>query len=1096
MVQEKADFFERLKTDGIDLKDERFKSQLKAVTSIKGPSLIIAGAGTGKTTTITCKIAYIIEQQAGRSDNILALTFSKAAAKHLAEETDKRAGKPTDATIKTFHAFCAEIIRDNCDKLGVPYDFKILEETDGAVLLYQQLKLSASNAANYVNTISKAKDLNISIADYENYIKKIKDRIKLLEPEEAKWAQLFEECTISLNTAHLEAPQTKEQKAQLKEDKETWVNFIELYDEFKKYESFVNAWKSYEILKRKFKSYDYSDLHHLALEFLNKYDSKKIAEKYDYVIVDEFQDNNFIQFELLKKIVGKDSNITAVCDPNQSVYAFRGAYTDIIKAYQEHYGLKQEDIIPLDKSIRSTNKILRTAHTLIQNNYDNPKDCLPITNYKGLEGDNIAVCRTVSGDEEARKCVEIIEELLKKGENYSNIAVLYRAHNHGKLLKQALEQRGYPISVMENKALLDAVETKTALAYLYILSSFTHPIATADQFWWRLFHYNYDLTPADTHKLGSYLKEQRISFHDAIYEHLADIGISKKGQVIIETIKNLFENLRTSKNKKISEIILDIYELSGLNRLFSHKDDREHRQRLLNLGNLVKMAEEYEELHSDNINDFIAYLEILDEMDAFPSIQRIEEDEAIKLMSMHGAKGLEWNNVLLVGWVEDRFPLYKGGTEPLIPDELNPQLKRLYSSKQEPDEKEIKEEKKKLKRKEERRLGYVSITRAKNRLFMVFGKDYGGKNEKEPSEFMEEIGFDGQKFSSKDIDFTEDTDVKAINVMPDTDLDRRKREIKRKLIECLDRDSFEDALGYLCIYQSLKDKKCDDYLERIKKEWNKISPDERIKDVLKQIETKEQGIKFDPKNVRFSISSIGVYAECPKRYELNCVLQMPTRDSEDSEGAMNKGSFVHEILEYAAKQKIKSEKELFDIYNQLLHEPRWYGVNTKDVELMLKVFWKRNKDKMKNIIHSEMRFRTPIEGLTFSGAIDRVDEISKGELEIIDYKTGKEPDKEEREMQLALYAYAMKAQYPDKKIRRLTLELLSPKSPSPRIYDVDDAGNMTSPRIQAVNMNDVVKKIVDIAKAIASDYEKGFAPVKDDSSCERCSYKLYCPKWG
>ena len=176
--------------------------QLKAIEHISGPQLILAGAGTGKTTTIAAKIAYMIEKQGIDPAQILALTFSREAARNMHEEIEEPLqGK--EVYVWTFHSFCAELIRDNADKCKIQSDFKIFEEIDSAIFIHRELGIDARNAGLYANTISKAKDLNISIADLKVYLERLIKGVQVIEKDISRWEELYREFKLKLNTLHL-----------------------------------------------------------------------------------------------------------------------------------------------------------------------------------------------------------------------------------------------------------------------------------------------------------------------------------------------------------------------------------------------------------------------------------------------------------------------------------------------------------------------------------------------------------------------------------------------------------------------------------------------------------------------------------------------------------------------------------------------------------------------------------------------------------------------------------------------------------------------------------------------------------------------------
>ncbi len=298
----------------------------------------------------------------------------------------------------------------------------------------------------------------------------------------------------------------------------------------------------------------------------------------------------------------------------------------------------------------------------------------------------------------------------------------------------------------------------------------------------------------------------------------------------------------------------------------------------------------------------------------------------------------------------------------------------------------------------------------------------------------------------------------------------------------------------MLLCQALKLGKAPNFKEVFNSNWEKIDPALDAENILGKIIENRNGLKFNPATMTFSYSSISSYEQCPRQYELSELLRMPTRDSEDSTGAMNRWNFVHKVLETAVSEKITSKVRLYEIRNTFAKEPEFKGVDIEAATGALDVFWERNKNTITNNLMVEQRFTVPLGGFNFKGFIDRVDLIpgTKDQVEIIDYKTGKyEPGPVERGRQLLLYARGIEHVYPKYKVKRLTLELLA--RPNPRTFEMtgckyECAG---SSRMEGLD-EDAIDEMIEIAKNIAHDYEHGFERTKDEKACEECGYRLYC----
>ncbi|MDW7727479.1 MAG: PD-(D/E)XK nuclease family protein [Candidatus Methanoperedens sp.] len=309
------------------------------------------------------------------------------------------------------------------------------------------------------------------------------------------------------------------------------------------------------------------------------------------------------------------------------------------------------------------------------------------------------------------------------------------------------------------------------------------------------------------------------------------------------------------------------------------------------------------------------------------------------------------------------------------------------------------------------------------------------------------------------------------------------------MVESLDSGSFEENLGHLLIYHALRDGNEIDYLDIINRNWAQLDPTGKAAEILRRNECGE-GLPV-PDDIVFSVSSINTYNKCPRMYELQVVLGMPTRDMEKPDSAMNIGSFVHKAAEVAVRQGISTREELDDIVVSLIKEDKWKWVDTELAKPLLDVFWARNRDTINNNLMVEKKFTVPLGEHQFKGFIDRIDLIpgTDNEVEIIDYKTGNEPAPDERARQLLLYAHGFRHLYPEYTVRRLKLELLSKEKP--RVYELEGNEYKGASRVAPLD-NNVLSEMEEIAGRIIHDHRFGFGKVEDERECRTCGYRLYC----
>ena len=1061
--------------------------QEQAIEKVKGPCLIKAGAGTGKTYTIQKKVAYIVNEKICKPSEILCLTFSNEATNNLRQKVSEELKMSSEITIKTFHSFCAEILKELGSQIKISPDFEILQPDDAKVLVHKYLGVAPYYADRYITSISTAKDFGITVEDIEKYTEKLKSNLKGIKDLDAH----EEEMRFKLNTLHLENPGTPEEKRELREKKKELVGYLDSYSEYIQYRDFCLVWRAYDKLKKEKNYQDYSDLNFNALRLFDSFGSEKISRKYKQVIVDEFQDTNKLQFDLISHLAGEHKNITVVGDPNQSIYGFRGSFREVFSLFGESFGVKKDEIFTLDKSRRSPNRVLRISHELIKNNYQDHKDCLLIENFMKIEGDKIKVIELKNGSEESRRVAELVEEEIEKGTPLNEICVLYRTHAQGSLIEQSFEAKDIPFVSAGKTDLLKRPEIKTAISYLSIINNLIERTGTGEQAWWSLFHYHNSLSAEDSIKIGRYLKSHRddkLSVDYLSITKLKELDISKEGREIIGRIIEMIEEVLKSKNKSLPELVLDIYDTTGLNRQFTHERSPRNTEGLMNLKNFYDLAENYSRMHDQSLSSFIEYLEILEKLGVEIPASKITDINAVRLMTIHAVKGLEFDKVIVTNLAEGRFPIERTRNEPIIPKELNPDIKRyLIDNKIKEEDKEdaIKEYEQKTLLLEERRLCYVAFTRAKKELILTYARTYNSENDSTTaSDFLKEINYK----DNKDLELVSDDDEKCTIFAPCSMFEQHKSLLKKQLIDSLDVDDMKTLLSRLILYHSVREGNTEKYDIDLNKLVDKKEIEKNINKHHKNISS----LKFDKANFTFSPTALETYDDCPKKYELQHIYQMPERGAFEWSGAST-GSFIHELLEIGVKELYDKKEQFMKKAEEMSKEEEWSGIDMKDVKSLVDVFWARHKGKYNKNTLTEQKLPVELGGYKFFGITDRVDIIKGKDVEIVDYKTNQDPiPPKKRAWQLGFYAIGAKKTLGLNPVR-LTLEML--RLDKPFVAEIDKDGNVTSPRVQPFNINDVEKELVDCAKKIVHDYETEFLPAKDDNKCRFCKYKFYCPKW-
>ena len=649
--------------------DKLNEQQIKAVKHIDGPCLVIAGAGSGKTKVLTTRIAYLMEQ--GISDtNILAITFTNKAAKEMRERLNVMV-PGTRVFVGTFHSFGLKIIRENLELLGMDKNFTILDSDDVLSLIKKIMK-----------------DLGMDIKEISPYF--VRNKISFIKNE------LLTDALLDkyFNT-------------------EVEKKVIEIYHEYLK------------VLKKN-NSVDFDDLLKLPVELFKRNSDvlEHYQEHYQYILIDEYQDTNEVQYKLSKMLADKYKNIFVVGDPSQSIYGFRGANFRNILDFEKNF--KNTEVIKLEQNYRSTKNILDAANSVIKNN----KERKEMELYSTL-GDGVKVKYLRSYDEkhEIALIVDEIKKLLKEGYTYQDIAIFYRTNAQSRNVEEVLLKNGFPYKVVGSYYFYNRKEIKDLLCYLRLINNTNDDVSLR-----RVIN-----TPK--RKIGnkSVLDLERradaagISMFDAI-----DSGKELEFKNII------LELQRDALNLSLTELIDDVLDKSGLKRELESEHTLEADLRLENLMEFKSITASYEaRTGSVNLGDF------LDEISLIADISEHQDDDnVITLMTLHSAKGLEFPIVFITGMEEGIFPHQNAFLEGDAGIE------------------------------EERRLCYVGFTRAKERLYLTNARKrmlYGKTTSNAPSRFISEI--QGDVLETLNSSVKEEKVINKEELYSDTDVEYKKGDL-------------------------------------------------------------------------------------------------------------------------------------------------------------------------------------------------------------------------------------------------------------------------------------------------------------------------------
>jgi DNA helicase II / ATP-dependent DNA helicase PcrA len=682
----------------VDLFKGLTDEQQKVVTHNEGPSLVVAGAGTGKTTVITRRIAWLIQEKLAKPEEILALTFTeKAASEMLARVDDLSDYIYSGLSISTFHSFGAEIITEFSYELGLAPDVRVL--SDAEQILFIRDNIFEFNFKHYQNL----GDPTSMISDLVKVFSRAKD--EAIDPE--VWIK----------------------KAKAAKKKATGIAEVE---EAEKELEIAEASKKYNQLLRENGYIDYGDQIILLLELLKKPSiAKKIKDRFKYVLVDEFQDTNYAQNELIKEIFGTVGNVMVVGDDDQSIYRFRGASVSNILDFKKTFSNPKTYV--LNENFRSTQRILDLTYNFIQNNNPNRLE----SKYKI---DKKLKSSIGPGDEprlflfsdESKEVDFIAKEIMagvKNGHNFSDFAVLVRANNHAEEFILSFKKNGIPYAFSGIAGIYQKIEVKNLISLVSIISDPSDDLA--------LFHlsaseiYGMDMKElALISRLGRRLNKNLLFIFEEIESYVTDLPISdktfQKAQKIVADLQMLREESRTATAGEIVNVFLR--ESGYYAKLTKEAKDGsiEAHTKISNIAGFFDRIIHFQKNYRDHsLEKFALYLELMMEIGADAASSDIEDGlEAVSILSMHKAKGLEFETVFVVSLSDSHMP----GQNRSSGFELPKYLVRSEVTKSV--EAAIEEE---------RRLLYVAMTRAKKNLYLTTSLDYGTKRTHKASRFLVEI---------------------------------------------------------------------------------------------------------------------------------------------------------------------------------------------------------------------------------------------------------------------------------------------------------------------------------------------------------------------
>ena len=643
--------------------------QKDAVLNTEGPNLIVAGAGSGKTRVLTTKLAYIISQKRAWPNQILCVTFTNKAAKEMQNRVmSYLKGLPNAVPwLGTFHSISVKFLRRHAESLGFKINFTILDTDDQKKLVRKILEAE--------NVDSKKISPQFVLA----YIDRWKNKGLLPEDINIKRSNILEKTIL-------------------------------------------NIYSTYQNKIKELNAMDFGDLILYCVKLFEKH--KDIADLYKnhfkYILVDEFQDTNFIQNKWLNLLVNSHQNICCVGDDDQSIYSWRGAEIKNFLSFDKIY--KNCKVFKLEQNYRSSKNILDTASTLISNNDSRVGKVLKSSH---KEGELVKLNCYNTGKDEAEGIGEIIENNLKKKFNYNQISILVRAIYQTRELEERFLKIGLGYRILGGIKFYERAEIKDAIAYLRIVNQKFDDLALERV----IGAPKKGIGESTLKQIYDFSSKNKLCLEDGILKILELGQFKPKIKQALTSLMRLISKWRSdSKKMKHFDLLKLILDESGYSALLKNKKDLENENRLENLKELLRGMQEYE-----NLQSFLEHVALA------TSIDQEWEGEKINLMTIHAAKGLEFDVIFLPGWEEGLFPHQKSL-----------------------------EEKGDFALEEERRLAYVAITRAKKELYLSFAMRrayHGDWMDSIPSRFVNELpeeSIEKNEYSTKErdeFDINQDTEI-------------------------------------------------------------------------------------------------------------------------------------------------------------------------------------------------------------------------------------------------------------------------------------------------------------------------------------------------
>jgi DNA helicase II / ATP-dependent DNA helicase PcrA len=988
-------------TDGARVPDFLNAQQRAAVLHDEGPLLVIAGAGTGKTRVITERIRYLLETQPDLAgEQILGLTFTEKAAGEMKWRVSQTVGeRGQKVQLSTFHAFCATILSE------LEPATRVLDQVDHWILLRRNLRLLQ------LDRFRRLSEPGQFLGDFVKFFSRCQDELVTPDVYQAYADGLSAQArramapgsTLEPDAAHL------------------------LAEEAARQQEIARAYRASEKLLREGRLLTFGSM---ILDAVRQIDADpefaaRLRERFRYILVDEFQDTNIAQLELLWRLAEGHRNIVAVGDDDQAIYRFRGASFGSFQIFIQKFSgtdkkaAASSPVLALTQNYRSCERVLRVANQVISLN--EKSDLFPKKNLTASKplGEKIRIVELISAAQEARWVASEIARLHAAKAEWRSFAVLYRSHTHRNLLVQELSKRRIPF-VIRNLSILENTLVRDLIAYLRLIAAPSDDVAAARV----LAMPGWNFTPADLVRLAERAAKTRgNALWDALLATTTDIalaqGLSKdaRGSELVEFVARM-----RKRSRKLSAAEL-FAELAGELDLGvqAGPDFRVYHERL------AQFIREWEpKSETKRLTEFVEYLDLFQQAGGQISLTEEMGKDAVQLMTVHAAKGLEFDHVFILRLTRGAFPIYSKKPVLEFPDDLMKEARPRGD----------------FHIQEERRLFYVALTRARERLTLTAVVD---NKRNKPSTFLDDI-IENAALTRRDIE----------RLAPPPESEAAAQQITVEA-EASPEQGQSELFG-----ASKTNAKVFSEIARWAREFHPPVPEP----------------------LQLSASAIDTYKTCPQKYLFSTLWKLRS----GPHAAMSFGSVMHTTIKHFLAEVRKGRTVAFEEVVTIF-EREWTPAGFEDdyqqegykqdgIE-QLRIFHSGMTAAPQEIEAQEKTFELPMEdNIVVTGRIDQINRFGEGEREIVDYKTGRPRTAEDarKDFQLSIYALAA-TEILEFVPGRLVFHYLADNS-----------------RVETSRDEKDLKKTRQAILETAANIRAGeFAPDPGLFKCRNCAFRPICP---